>query len=207
MKLTIADLSNSSSSGYVDIMAHIVKISAPAIVDILFNISFSTGTFPEIWKRSITVPIHKKGIIFDMANYRPISLLPVFSKLLDKLFNQQLSNFLETNYVINDAQHANRHRRSGETALLRLTKLLFNERNTNKWSYLVVIDLSKTFDCINHHLLLNALQSCLLHFNSLKWLASYISHHKQQVKYAGALSDAIPLISGVAKGSNLGPTL
>ena len=76
-----------------------------------------------------------------------------------------------------------------------------------KWSCLVAIDQSKAFDCINHHLFLNALQSCLLDFNSLKWLASYISHHMQQVNYAGVLSDIIPLISGVAQGSNLGPTL
>ena len=136
VKHAIDGLSNSSSLGYNGITARMIKISAPAIVDILvyiFNISLSTGTFPEIWKRSITVPIHKKGNIFDMANYRPISLLPAFSKLLDKLINQQLSDYLETNSVITDAQHTYRHRYSYETALLKLTKLLFNARYNNKW--------------------------------------------------------------------------
>ena len=100
-----------------------------------------------------------------------------------------------------------KRKKSCTTALFRLTKLLFNARNNNKWSCLVAIDLSKAFDCVNHHLLLNTLQSFLLDFNSFKWFASYISHHMQQVKYAGALSDAIPFIYGVAQGSNLGPTL
>ena len=74
-------------------------------------------------------------------------------------------------------------------------------------SYLVAINLSKAFNCINHYLLLNVLQLCSLNANSIKWLVSYISHHMQQVKYAGAPSDAIPLTSSVAQESNLGLTL
>ena len=106
VKLVINNLPNSESAGDDSITSRMIKISS-ASTDALvciFNSSLLCGIFPSYKKQAIAIPIHKKSDIFDMANYRPISLLPTFSKLLDKLVNAQVSDYLESKAMLNTAQ-------------------------------------------------------------------------------------------------------
>jgi hypothetical protein len=206
----IASLPNNSSTGNDNISAKMLKYSGPYISHILvdiFNSSINSGIFPHSWKQAIVVPVHKKGNYFDIANYRPIALLPLLSKVFEKTINLQLCDYLSSSAILHDAQHGFRKSRSCESALLRITKLLFGARIAGLWSCLVTIDYSKAFDTLDHELLLQAACSCGISSATSGWLQSYLNGRSQRVKYGGALSESATLTHGVPQGSVLGPTL
>ena len=102
-----------------------LKKSLPQIskaLEIIFNKSISTNTFPANWKSAVIIPVYKKGDIYNMANYRSISRLPVISNVFEKLINEQLKLFMQNHNILNNAQHGFRKKKSTETALLQLTK-------------------------------------------------------------------------------------
>ena len=153
VRTAIASLPNTASTGADGIYARMLKDSATEICVVLADIcncSISTGIFPDQWKTTVTVPVHKKSDVFDISNYRPISLLPLISKVFEKIVGQKLTDHLETRGLLNTAQHGFRRRRSCETALLRLSSLLFDTRRSKQWSSIVTIDFSKAFDTLNH---------------------------------------------------------
>ena len=153
------------------------------------------------------MPVHKNGDVYDISNYRPISLLPLISKVFEKIVGQKLTDHLETQGLLNTAQHGFRRCRSCETALLRLSSLLFDTRRSKQWLSIVTIDFSKAFDTLNHQVLLDSQAQCHISSSLLNWFTSYLSDRMQQVKYGGTLSDSRSLPSGVLKGSVLGPTM
>ena len=120
--------------------------------------------------------------------------------------HKSLTTWNLINILVN-AQHGFRKSRSCETALLRLTKILFQARKRKQWSCLVAIDFSKAFDLLDFNLILDAASCCHFGDLGLKWLHSYLTGRTQQVKYGGSLSDPLPITHGVPQGSVLGPTL
>jgi hypothetical protein len=115
----VKKLKGKSSSGFDDVTESIVKkrvqfIKKP-LADIC-NTSFTSGTFPEILKVAIVKPLHKKGDTGEVQNYRPISLLSVFSKIIEKLMYSRFMAFVTKNGILNDAQHGFREGKSTETA-------------------------------------------------------------------------------------------
>ena len=163
--------------------------------------------FPSSWKCAIVVPIHKKGNYFDIANYRPIALLPLFSKVFEKTVNTQLCDFLSESAILHDAQHGFKKMRSCESALLRLSKCLFGSRIAGLWSCLVIIDYSKAFDTFDHDLILQTARTCGFNQTTIRWFESYLTERSQQVKYGSALSTPTRISYGVPQGSVLGPTI
>ena len=154
-------------------------IIGPSLTEI-FNSYIDTGTFPDEWKIVKVTPIFKKGSKSDLNNYRLISVLPIVSKLFEKIINQQLYDYLDKNKLLNIYQSDFRSLHSTMTALL---------ETTNNWSIniddgllngVVYIDLKKAFDTIDHAILLRKLANYGLDLGSLRFFAPYLGNRSQK---------------------------
>lgn len=185
--------------------AVIDDIAAPFCVAI--NTCLREGVFPDSLKIARTVPIHKKGNIEELANYRPISVLPIMSKVLETVVKVQLTNFFEVHSLLNDAQHGFRRGRSTTTALLSLASKITDAFEDGDSLALTLCDLSKAFDCVPHNILLKKLEMYGVQGIAHKTLTSYLVNRKQVVSIAGATSKSRNVAHGVPQGSVLGPLL
>ena len=169
---------------------------------ILINLSIKHNYVPEEWKTAKVIPIYKSGIKSNPTNYRPISILSCFSKILERTVAKQLMEFIELNSIINKNQFGFR---SNHTCQDLLTKLCFIlGKNENYKISTTFIDLSKAFDTINTTILIKKLQ----HYNiDHLWFASYLSNRKQLVSIKDTFSQTKEIITGVPQGSVLGPLL
>ncbi|CAB4043950.1 Hypothetical predicted protein, partial [Paramuricea clavata] len=114
----------SKASGIDGISAKILKIAAPAItpsIVSIFNQSIATGIFPSDWKVARVAPIHKTGAKHDMENYRPISVISIIAKIMEKLIHNQLYDYLIASNLLTNSQHGFRPCHSTTTALLDIT--------------------------------------------------------------------------------------
>ncbi|CAF3698833.1 unnamed protein product [Rotaria socialis] len=121
---------------------------------IIVNTSIQTGVFPKLWKEAIVKPLYKNGDATLPSNFRPISLLPVLSKILEKAVADQLITYLESNNLIYNCQYGYRHHPSTELALLKLTEEKYNTFENKEICLLAALDLSKAFDTVNPELFL-----------------------------------------------------
>ena len=142
-----------------------------------------------------------------MNNYRPISILPVISRLFECILSALLRAYLDDINLLSLMQHGFRSFRSCQTALLSLTNRLFANRGNGYYSAIATLDYSKTFDCISHEVLIEKLSTLNFSPSCLEWFRSYLSGRMQSVKYNNLLSDPLPVKSGVAGGSVLAPQL
>ena len=128
-------MNNSNACGSDGMPLKFIKDALPVIVSYLttiMNTSIVTGNFPTTWKYSIVVPILKTGDVNNPSNYRPISLLPVLSKLLEKIVSAQLSQHLESKHLLSNTQHGFRPKLSTNSALLTLTNNLYSNIDDKK---------------------------------------------------------------------------
>lgn len=205
--LTIAHMKNSDSCGSDGFTLSYLKDSLPVIIPYLtciINTSIVTGIFPTKWKHSIVVPIIKSGSANEPSNYRPISLLPVLSKTVEKIISAQLIQHLETNNLLSKTQHGFRPNLSTTSALLTLTNQLYANMDSKMVSLVTLCDLSKAFDSVSHSILL---RKCLdLNIDPF-WFRSYLSDRTQSVRINDTMSDKMNISYGVPQGSVLGPIL
>ena len=152
-------------------------------------------------------PVLKSGNPEDPCNHRPLSLLPMLSKVSERLAQRQFVDYITTNKKLSENQSGNRKCHSTETALLHVTDDFFMATDKSEVSVVVLLDMSKTFDSIRHDLLLQKLQSIGVASSSLEWFHNYLSGRSQRVRIGDAISDPLPLKYGVAQGSILGPVL
>ena len=179
---------------------------APSIAR-LINHSFQVSVFPSRWKTAKVTPLHKEGDLDDVSNYRPISVLPVLSKVIERHIDNALYNCLIDNQLIYHRQSGFRKDHSTETALIRIIdELLFN-LDDNKVGGLVLVDYCKAFDMVGHAILLDKLNAYGVTGLSLEWFKSYLSERRQLVSLAGTKSDITTVRYGVPQGSILGPLL
>ena len=216
----IKNLKGKSSSGFDGVTEFIVKkcvqfIKKP-LADIC-NSSFASGTFPEILKVAIVQPLHKKGDTGEVQNYRPISLLSVFSKIIEKLMYSRLLSFFTKNGILNEAQHGFRKGKSTETAIHTFLENIQEAIEKKKHLIGIFLDLSKAYDVLDHKILLYKLNTYGVRGLANQWFTSYLSNRKQYVeinhmdntsriwkKYKSSLKD---LKGGVPQGSILSPIL
>ena len=173
----------------------------------MLNNSFKSNTFARVWKFAEVTCVPKDGDAGNPCNNRPISLLPVLSKVNERLAHRQFVTFLDNNNKLSQFQSGNRKYHSTETALLSVTDDLLKAMDEKKISILVLMDMSKAFDSINHDILLSKLRSLGASPSALEWFKSYLNGRYQYVRIGDVVSQSLPVEYGVPQGSILGPVL
>ena len=135
----------------------LIKEIKTEIIPCIFNQSLNTGIFPEKLNIAKVIPIHKKGYLNDVSNYRPISLLPSISKILEKLIFKQLSTYLNEHKVLYASQYGFRAGHSTELASIELIDRITQDLDKGKIPISIFLDLSKAFDTLDHVILLQKL--------------------------------------------------
>ena len=155
---TAMNIKSKCSTGYDNISnkltKRIIEFIAEPLVHI-FNLSFGNGIFPDPYKIAKAIPIFKSGDKFSVNNYRPISLLPAFSKILEKLVHKRLIKFILKHNLIYSSQYGFLPGRSTEQAMLELTSKIIDAIERKQLTPGLFLDLSKAFDSISHSILLN----------------------------------------------------
>ena len=206
VRQVIEHFPSNKAPGYDKISARVLKDAIlPALTHIM-NSSFSSNTFAKVWKIAEVTPILKSGDIEDPSICRPISLLPILSKVSERLAHGQLTKFLTENEKLSKTQSGNRKLHSTETALLHVTDELIVAMDEKRISAVVLLDMSKAFDSRHHDLLLQKLETLGVSL-SMQWFKSYLTNRYQYVRFQDAVSDLLPLKFGVPQGSILGPLL
>ena len=173
----------------------------------LINKSFSSGKFPDLLKIVKVIPIHKGGSTQDMNNYRPISLLSIFDKIIEKLMHKRLYTFLEDNKILYDKQFGFRKNNSTVFSLIEITEKIKESIDNKKFGCGIFIDLRKAFDTVNHDILLRKLEHYGIRGITLDWFHSYLEERFQYVYLNGESSECKAITCGVPQGSVLGPLL
>ena len=206
----IKSLKNGKSSGPNSIPIKLLKILDPLIsiaLSVLINESFETGIFPDNLKIAKVIPVFKKGLTTKKSNYRPISLLSIFSKIFEKLMYQRLYRFLETCELLFNLQFGFRSGHSADHALVSLTESIKSSLDNNRLGCGIFIDLQKAFDTVNHDILLRKMEHYGMRGIPLQWFKSYLNDRKQFVSVNGHSSSTCNITCGVPQGSVLGPLL
>ena len=206
----IDDLKTKTSSGYDGISTKLLKECKHELLGPLtrlINTSLTTGIFPDALKLARVLPLHKKGENTKFDNYRPISLLPTFSKIYERVIHSQLKDYFTSNKLFNISQYGFREKHSTELAAAELIDRIIKSLDSGKKSIAVFMDLSKAFDTIDHEILLYKLKHYGLADPALNLILSYMTGRKQYVDFNGYLSDRQFLSTGVPQGSILGPLL
>jgi exonuclease III len=206
----LSKLDNKASAGKSGIPTRLIKACkvsiTPFLVD-LFNDCIDSGTFIDEWKCAVVTPLHKKGDFGDLNNYRGISILPVISKVFEKVLADQIKNYFVSNNLLSDHQHGFRESHSCETALHEIISSCLKNLDKKWISVLLFVDFKKAFDMLCRRLLLYKCGNYGFDSKAIRLLTSYFSNRVQFVKIANAISREAVLGLGVPQGSVLGPLL
>ena len=163
----------------------------------IINESIRTATFPDSWAVGSVTPIPKEGDSLDPGNWRPITVLPLTSKLLERAVHYQIISHLNTNGYLSTHQHGFRAGKSTSTATLDLTRLLTDSYNKGKHTSYVFVDYKKAFVTLDHDILLGKLVQLDFGRNAVNWMQSYLGNRRHIVKCAGVSSNEVSVKYGV----------
>ena len=173
----------------------------------IINLSIEKGRFPSSWKCAKVIALFKQGDRTDKDNYRPISILPKVSKVIERAVHSQLYEYLISNNLLAVNQFGFRHGRSTALALTQFTDEVLSNMDKGLVNGVVFIDLKKAFDTVNHEILLKKLKAIGIISTNLAWFHSYLSSRSQKT-FIGQSSSSLRKVSvGVPQGSILGPIL
>ena len=203
----INQLQNGKAS---DFPIKVIKKLSPILTPVLcsqFNNLMANGVFPSILKTGKITPVYKKDDEQLIENYRPVSTLPIFGKIFEKIIYSRLYGFFVSNGTLHKNQFGFRTGHSTSHALNYSIQHI--EKAIKEGSHMlgVFIDLSKAFDTIDHGILLKKLHNYGIRGIPLKLIESYLTDRNQYVSILGETSDTLPVIYGVPQGSCLGPLL
>ena len=173
----------------------------------LINLSLKTGIVPSEFKIGKIIPIFKSGQLNNIDNYRPITILPPISKILEKCVHSQFIDFLEEHKLLSSNQFGFRSKRSTELANILFIDNIRKAMDKGLMTGAVYIDLSKAFDTISHSAILSKLEECGAHSVENEWFCNYLFNRSQVVCIDGTQSSSYPVYCGVPQGSILGPLL
>ena len=204
-------LSPFKSSGCRILTNRVLREIAPFIASslaYLYNLSINSAVFPDEWKTAIVTPVFKnRGKSADPTNYRPISLLPAISKVLDAIQCKSFTSYLLRNHLLSDHQFGFLPGRSTTQQLLHIVSEFTKAQGQKQNAAAVFLDFEKAFDKVWHPGLLHKLANFGVGPHSLAWLKSYLFKRSLQVQVDSVLSPSYPVTTGVPQGSHLGPIL
>ena len=201
---------NNSSPGHDELPSFVAKTCMEGYIEPithLVNESLKSGIFPSELKLARVVPIFKSGDPSLLTNYRPISVLSFFSKILEKIVYNIVFDFLCENEILYDYQFGFRSKHSTQQALITLVDNVTKSLDGSNIVISLFIDLKKAFDTVHHRILLRKLYAYGIRGILLKWFESYLTDRSQYVIYDGVESEIRPVECGVPQGSILGPLL
>jgi len=206
----INKLGNGKSPGHDNLKSNLVKRVAKDIaypLSLIVNMSLSTGVVPDDLKIAKVIPIYKKENPDAFGNYRPVSVLPCLSKILERIVYNRSYDFLCKNNILYDKQYGFRTNHSTYLAVLNFVNDISKAFDEDMHTIGIFMDLSKAFDTIDHNILLSKLYHYGFRGVSYDWFVSYLSNRKQYVFYNSAISSLENISCGVPQGSILGPLL
>ena len=208
----VKNLKNSKSTGLDNIDTNTIKLVIneilPALTHVV-NLSLKNQVFPTIYKQSKIIPLLKKPKD-DPLNpkfYRPVSLLPIMSKILERAVFIQIDSYISENDLLHPCHHGGRAWHSTTTALIELYDQWLEAVDNDNIAGCMMLDLSAAYDLANHDLILRKLELYGFESSSIKWMKSYLDGRSQRVYIDGELSDTLESDVGVPQGSVLGGLL
>lgn len=206
----INHLSNKKSCGHDEIPISLIKQCslelAEPIAEII-NKSLVLGEFPDTLKIASVTPILKKGDSRYIENYRPISILSSFSKIIEKAVSIKITEFLNFKKIFTVSQHGFRQKRSTETATIEYIQLIYDKLDINQCVVTIFFDLSRAFDTIDIAFVANKIEAIGIRGTIKNWLISYLSNRKVQIKMGEHTSNIFNINYGTPQGSILGPLI
>lgn len=206
----LSSLDTSKATGLDGVGPRLLKLSAGVITKSITSIAnecIRLGKFPTSWKQAKVTPLYKGGAKDEINNYRPISILPTLSKLIEKFIHKHLMEFLNTFELIHQSQSGFRPGHSTETALLLMTEQWLKALNEGQIVGTVMVDFRKAFDLVDHNLLLKKLACYKCNSTFMKLMESYLKNRTQVTSVNGKVSESGFVTCGVPQGSILGPLL
>ena len=209
----IESLTNSTAASHDTLSNKMVKYSKYRICEVLASITnncFKTGKFPNFWKLAKVKPLHKKGVLTEAKNYRPIALLCSLSKVVERAVSKQIISYLGLYGFYDKRQYGYRSGHSTNHAILDLLQVIIEAKNTPASQYKIntlMLDLSAAFDLVDHELLLLKLKNYGFGDLALSFVRSYLTGRSMEVKVGIECSKRVPITCGVPQGSVLGPLL
>ena len=172
----------------------------------IVNFSLYTSNFPTIFKHALVTPLLKKSNLdcSNLSNYRPISKLPMLSKIIEKFVSIQI-RYLMSNDLYNIFQNVYRPGHSTETTLIQLTNNIIGYLDDSEQSHLLLLDTSAAFDSLDHNILISRLRSIGFNGSALNWLILYLADRTYSIHIKNVYSPNESLIYRVPQGSLMGP--
>ena len=196
----VAKFSNKTSTDCYGMSMKLVKNIIGGIIKpitYICNLSMKFGVFPNELKVAKVIPIFKAGDIHDVSNYRPVSILPQLSKIIEKLFEKRLRQYINMHNYFFSGQYGFRTSHSTSLALNEMIDMIVNAIDSNKYSIGVFIDLKKAFDTVNHRLLIDKFKFYGIRGIASQFIKSYLSNRNQFVQYKEQKSNGNKILCGV----------
>ena len=206
----LKNIEEKKSTGSDNISVKVLKKTLPYIINILcdmFNRILIDAQYPDAWKIARVAPIFKGGERNDPSNYRPISVLPIVSKIFERHINSELNDFLNKKKFMHSLQSGFRAGFSCSTSIHKFVSDTLSCKKQNGFAVALFLDFCKAFDCVDHSILCNKLKSINIFGPSFDLFHSFLSDRVQFVRFNGFCSDPKPISIGVPQGSILAPTL
>ena len=205
----INSLENKNSCGHDLLSNRMIKMEKhwfKGILSPLINESLDQGFFPTVLKHAVVIPIFKKGDKTNLHNYRPIALLPIMSKIFERVINNRITDILDKRDYIDINQYGFRKKHSTEDAIITFTNKIEQELSKGNQTISVFVDVTKAFDSCDHNIILSKLEKIGLQGNGLKLIESYLNNREQEIWVNGVKGGKFKLNIGVGQGTILGPT-
>ena len=204
------EININKSSSIENLSSEILRdafMAIPENIVELFNLSFERAEVPDKWKIAKVTPIPKAGKSDDVSNLRPISLIPLPSKLIEKVVHDRICNFCNDNKLIDEKQGGFRPNYSTTSTTALYINDLYNAMNNNQVTISIYIDAMKAFNTVNHGILLKKIKYYGITGKCAKWVENYLENRKQCTVANDMVSDFKDITCGVPQGSVCGPLL